>query len=223
VIQFGLRTSTDDMEGEVLERSPVPPLRVEDIEALLAPFRGVIQQRPPSVSAVHVGGQRAYRLAQRGEFVSLPSRSVTIHRLEAIGWDAAGARLELAVHGSAGTYVRALARDLGDALGCGGTLARLQRTAALGFELSQAIQLERVVAARPPLLDPLSALRHLPHRQLDEAELIGWRCGRSLPCPGPWEPDQTVVIVTPDGNLAGIARANGEGILRPRLVLDASG
>ena len=83
---------------------------------------------------------------------------------------------------TAGTYIRSLARDLGEALGCGGCLAQLRRTAALGFGLDQSVPLDRVAQAPPPtLLDPLVVLGHLDRRQLEgEAELASWRCGRSL-------------------------------------------
>ena len=182
VVQLGVRTSSDDLEGEVLERRIPPPLDTAALEEALAVFRGEILQRPPTVSAVHVGGERAYARARRGEVVELPPRPVTIHSLRLLAWHPAEARAELEVRCSAGTYIRSLARDLGDRLGCGGALARLRRTETLGFDLSRAVDLERLASApTPPLLDPLAALAHLERRQLLEEELPGWRCGRSLP------------------------------------------
>jgi len=182
VVQLGVRTSSDDLEGEVLERRIPPPLDTAALEEALAGFRGEILQRPPAVSAVHVGGERAYARARRGEVVELAPRPVAIHSLQLLGWDPAEARAELEVRCSAGTYIRSLARDLGDLLGCGGALARLRRTETLGFDLSTAVELERLAeGAPPPLLDPLAALAHLERRQLLEEELPGWRCGRSLP------------------------------------------
>ena len=224
VIQLGLSTSSDDLEGEVLERRPVPSLDRHALEQALAPFRGEIQQRPPRVSAVHVSGERAYQRARRGEQLELPPRTVTIHQLELLGWDPAAARLELALRCSAGTYVRSLARDLGALLGCGGALASLRRTAALGFTLEGALPLARLERAPPPpLRNPLLALSHLPRRQLDAGELVGWRCGRPLPALKAHPPEGAVAILTPDGNLAGIARSAADGTLRPRLVFDAAG
>ena len=182
VVQLGVRTSSDDLEGEVLERRTPPALDGAALEEALASFRGDILQRPPAVSAVHVGGERAYARARRGELVELAPRPVTIHSLRLLGWDPAKAQAELEVRCSAGTYIRSLARDLGEHLGCGGALARLRRTATLGFDLSTAVDLERLASAPPPpLLDPLAALAHLERRQLLEEELPGWRCGRSLP------------------------------------------
>jgi tRNA pseudouridine55 synthase len=182
VVQLGVRTSSDDLEGEVLEHRIPLPLDAAALEEALASFRGEIQQRPPAVSAVHVGGERAYARARRGEVVELAPRPVTIHSLCLLAWDPAEARVELEVRCSAGTYIRSLARDLGEHLGCGGALARLRRTATLGFDLSTAVDLERLASGPPPpLLDPLAALAHLERRQLLEEEWPGWRCGRALP------------------------------------------
>jgi tRNA pseudouridine55 synthase len=182
MVQLGVRTSSDDLEGEVLERMPPPVLDIAALEEALARFRGEILQRPPAVSAVHVGGERAYVRARRGELVELEPRPVTIHSLQLLSWDPAEARLELEVRCSAGTYIRSLARDLGEHLGCGGALARLRRTETLGFDLSSAVDLDRLAnAPPPPLLDPLAALGHLERRQLLAEELPGWRCGRALP------------------------------------------
>lgn len=292
VVQLGVRTSSDDLEGDLLERRSPPALDTGALEEALAGFRGEILQRPPAVSAVHVGGERAYARARRGEVVELPPRPVTIHSLQLLGWDPAEARLELEVRCSAGTYIRSLARDLGEHLGCGAALARLRRTETLGFDLSTAVDLERLASGPlPPLLDPLLALSHLERRQLQVEELPSWRCGRALPlravarsidevlgmpactspgaveglnmtsCPTPIEaireasaaglqvgaagsaaldgppgaaasdsPDGSdtseapaYAILNPDGSLAGIARLDPAGLLRPRLVFDAAG
>jgi len=233
VVQLGVRTVSDDLEGEVLGRAAVPALTEADLEAALAAFRGAIQQVPPQVSAVHVEGQRAYARVRQGEQLQLAARPVTVQQLELLGWDAAAGKLELLVRCSAGTYIRALARDLGEALGCGGALARLRRTEALGFSLAQAVPLEHLdQAPLPALLDPLAALACLPRRQLDEAELAGWRCGRALaatPSPAPLETGpplaagQPVAVLAPDGNLAGMARASDGGLLQPKLVFNATG
>ena len=224
VVQLGLRTVSDDLEGEVLARLAVPALEAADLEAALASFRGPIQQVPPQVSAVHVEGQRAYALVRQGEQLELAPRAVTIQRLELLGWDGATARLELLVRCSAGTYVRSLARDLGEALGCGGALAQLRRSEALGFGLEQAVPLEALdQAPLPPLLNPLAALGHLPQRQLLDAELEGWRCGRALDHGLSLEAGEPVAVLGPDGNLAGMARTSEGGLLQPKLVFNATG
>ena len=224
VVQLGLRTDTDDLEGEVLQRQPPPQLSPTDLEAALEPFRGLIQQRPPAISAVHVNGQRAYKLARAGERVELEARPVSIQRLELLHWDPDLGRLELEVACSAGTYIRSLARDLGDALGCGGCLARLRRTEALGFRLEQSVAWEQLEALPPPaLVDPLDALSHLPKHPLTAEALAGWRCGRLQACEPAWLIDTPVVVVGPDGYLAGMARVQASGQLQPRMVLEAAG
>ena len=230
VVQLGVRTSTDDLEGELLERGTVPALSTAELDAALAPFRGAIHQVPPQVSAVHVNGERAYARVRRGESLELAARPITVHSLELLGWEPAAGQLELELRCSAGTYVRALARDLGVALGCGGALARLRRTEALGFTLAQAVPLEALNAGReggalPPLLDPLAPLAHLPRHQLSPEEQAGWRCGRAPLLPAALAelvPETAVVVLDPDGNLAGMARA-AAGVLQPKLVLDAAG
>ncbi|MEB3320840.1 MAG: tRNA pseudouridine(55) synthase TruB [Cyanobium sp.] len=231
-VQLGITTSSDDLEGEVLSRRALPDLDTGVLAAALAPFRGPILQVPPQISAVHVDGQRAYVRARRGEDLTLAARPVTIHSLELLGWDPVTGRLELALRCSAGTYVRSLARDLGEALGCGGTLAQLRRTEALGFDLERALTLESLASAPPPaLLDPLLPLADLPRHRLDPGEWAGWRCGRAPGLPAALahlEAATPVVILAPDGNLAGMARtAPGatppEGQLQPRLVLGAAG
>ena len=224
VVRLGLTTSSDDLEGEVLSEAPVPALDRQALEQALAGFRGEILQRPPQVSAVHVDGERAYVRARRGEAMELAARAVSIHSLELLAWDGERSELELAVDCSAGTYIRSLARDLGERLGCGGTLARLRRTAALGFDLAAAVPLERLdLAAPPPLLDPLAALNHLDRHQLNDAELTDWRCGRTLVDEGLRPAETAVAVVGPDCQLAGVARADGRGLLQPRLVFAAAG
>ena len=224
VIQLGVITNTDDLEGEVTQRQPLPALSEAQLEAALEGFRGAIEQRPPVVSAVHVNGQRAYKLARAGETVELPARPVTIHRLSLQSWNPEQGQLELEVACTAGTYIRSLARDLGEQLGCGGALARLRRTEALGFQLSQSVSLERLQAEpAPTLVDPLEALASFPRHALLDDDLQGWRCGRHQACDPSWAADTAVVVVAPDGNLAGMARVQATGSLQPRLVLDAAG
>ena len=231
VLQLGVTTISDDLEGEVLERRPVPALSAAELDRALAPFRGAIEQVPPQVSAVHVDGVRAYARVRRGESLELAARPVTIHRLALRAWDPATGQLELTVRCSAGTYIRSLARDLGTALGCGGSLARLRRTEALGFSLEQAVPLEALDSGResgappPQLLDSLVPLAHLPRHQLSTEDQAGWRCGRAPLLPdtlAELAPDSPVVVLEPDGNLAGMARTAG-GVLQPKLVLDAAG
>jgi tRNA pseudouridine55 synthase len=225
VVQLGVITSSDDLEGEVMQRQAVPALDLGHIATTLNGFRGAILQVPPQVSAVHVDGQRAYKRVRRGEILQLQPRSVVIHRLELLGWEPCSGRIKLAVHCSAGTYIRALARDLGAVLGCGGCLASLRRTAALGFKDDESIPLETLNPAKTPptLLSPLAPLRHLAQHQLSSVDLAGWRCGRTIDCSSHLTIGEPVVILEPDGNLAGMARVTEANQLQPKLVINAAG
>ncbi|MEB3317433.1 MAG: tRNA pseudouridine(55) synthase TruB [Cyanobacteriota bacterium] len=223
-VQLGVRTDTDDLQGTVLSRQlPPAALTPSELETALAAFRGEIQQRPPAFSAVHVQGQRAYALARSGRAVVLAPRRVTLHQLDLRHWDPVSGLLELDVFCSAGTYIRSLARDLGDALGCGAALASLRRTFALGFALSHCVRLEDLAPPPPAPLDPLVVLAHLPRQSLSPTELAGWRCGRTQQAGQDWPSGTAVLLVDPDGKLAGLAEMEENAVLRPRLVVDACG
>ena len=124
-IQLGVATDTDDSEGTIIAQSPLPDLSLAGLDKALEPFRGVVQQTPPAFSAVKVGGVTAHRAARRGEPVEIASREVTVHALTAESWDPPHLRVAMTV--STGTYVRAIARDLGQALGCGGHVVEMRR------------------------------------------------------------------------------------------------
>ena len=229
VIQLGTRSSSDDLQGEILETLPWPELSDQDCLEALAPFQGTIQQHPPQVSAVHVDGERAHARARRGESMDLPARTVTIERLDLLDWDPRSGRLWIEVHCTAGTYIRALARDLGETLGCGGCLATLTRTQALGFHLAQAHPLPESDGNTdlPEPLSPLTALQTLPKRTLTVSETIDWRCGRRL---GQGESLETslkdgdaVVVCNADGSISGMGLAEANQQIRPKVVFDAAG
>ncbi len=146
VMVFGARSTTDDLDGELTPSEAGPPSR-EAVEAALAGFVGTIEQRPPDYSAVRVAGRHAYELARHGETPELKPRMVTFHEIAVVGWDdrdpdRPAATVDLRC--SAGTYVRALARDAGDALGTGAYLGALVRTASGPFRREMAQPLERV-------------------------------------------------------------------------------
>ena len=228
VIQLGTQTSSDDLDGEILETRSWPTLNAESLDRALDPFRGLIQQRPPQVSAVHVDGERAHSRARRGEVMDLPPRSVTIHSLTLLNWEQTSGRLDLEVHCSSGTYIRSLARDLGITLGCRGCLAQLRRTQALGFREEQAHPLPDNPTPgdkAPTPLSPLVALAHLPIRQLRGPEQDDWRCGRRLAMPidASSPPGQAVVVCNDDGTIAGIGHREAEDQLRPKVVFNAAG
>ena len=148
-IALGVATSTDDAEGEVIstaDPAAVETLSQADILSAIGNFRGQIMQRPSSVSAIKVAGQRAYERVRQGEEVVLPERPVTIHSYEvgAMRREEGRILIDAVVHCSSGTYIRALARDLGAALGVGGHLIALRRLSVGGFDLSHARTLEQL-------------------------------------------------------------------------------
>ncbi len=144
-LRLGLVTDTQDTTGETLETHPVSCSRGE-IEEVLSRFRGEIQQIPPMYSALKVNGQKLYQLARKGKTVERQPRRITISALE-LGEQTGEGEYALRVRCSKGTYIRTLCHDIGQALGCGGCMASLRRTMAAGFDLSQAVTLEAVIAA----------------------------------------------------------------------------
>jgi tRNA pseudouridine55 synthase len=161
--------------------------------------------------------------------MDLPARTITIERLDLLDWDPSSGRLRIEVHCTAGTYIRALARDLGESLGCGGCLATLTRTQALGFHLAQAHPLPESDANTdlPEPLSPLIALHTLPKRTLTVSETIDWRCGRRLSVgerlEGRLKDGDAVVVCNADGSMAGMGLAEANQQLRPKVVFDAAG
>jgi tRNA pseudouridine55 synthase len=144
LVRFGAETATDDREGAVTRETEVPSLVGEVIEPALAALRGVIAQVPPQYAALKVSGSPAYARARRGETVALAARSVQVFRLDVI--EIAPPDLRLLVVCSSGTYVRAIARDLGRALGSAAHLARLRRLAVGALESRDAIAVDQLRA-----------------------------------------------------------------------------
>lgn len=177
-VRFGTSTTTQDASGEVLERK-LAEVTKEDVERELKAFRGTIDQVPPMVSAVKIGGERLYRKARRGESVERPARTVTIHSLEMSDFEGgAEPEVSLEIECSGGTYVRTLAHDLGANLGCGAHLASLRRTRSGAFSLDDAVPLDEVgPEALLPLLD---AVRGLPKLEVDEPTADKIAVGRPL-------------------------------------------
>ncbi len=155
-LRLGLVTDTQDVTGTVLETRPVTARR-EDVEAALEKFRGEIEQIPPMYSAVKVRGKKLYELARRGKEVERKPRGVTIYELALLEAESE-TDFRLRCLCSKGTYIRTLCHDVGQALGCGGTLYSLRRTMAAGFTLAQAVTLEEVQERGEALLRPLDSL-----------------------------------------------------------------
>jgi len=143
-VSWGAETNTDDLEGEIVRSSPSRP-SAQDIRALIGEFTGEIQQTPPAFSAVKINGERAYNLARDGEEVEIEPRAVVIHRLDLVETQENDAAVFECECGK-GTYVRALARDMGRRLGCFGHVSELRRTAVGPFDEEDLVPLEDLQA-----------------------------------------------------------------------------
>lgn len=222
-LRLGIITDSEDAEGEVIEHRPVPQLSAGDIEAVLAQFRGPIEQVPPMHSALKYKGRRLYELARRGETVERPPRSVTIHELNLLGHE--GDLITVSVRCSKGTYIRSLARDIGRRLGCGAHLIRLRRTVSEPFNIAEAHSLDHLQSlsrdeARALMLPPDRALEHLPAVRVDEHQAARLRQGQFLSgLPG--ADSGNVRIYSPE-IFVGIGEMDGSGRLRPTRILAVS-
>lgn len=226
---FGASSTTDDLEGELTPAVGPAPTRAV-VEAALPALTGPISQRPPAYSAIKVAGRRAYAMARAGESVVLPARDVTIHGLELVGWDDGDADRPVAivdVRCSAGTYVRAIARDLGERVGSAAYLGALTRTASGGFSLAQAVSLDdiRSAAASGPggllaLLQPLDVgLDRFPVVTLTVDEVNAIARGQFVrPASGIDARSDHFRLRDPDGRLIAIAAPAAGGRLTPEKV-----
>jgi len=211
--RLGLRTTTDDLTGEPVGDAHGGPLPDEGtVRAALAGFVGRQAQVPPAYSAKKLDGERAYALARRGEQAALPAAEVTVHAADLLSVE--GDAVTFRVTASTGTYVRALARDLGERLGTGAHLTALRRESIGPLRVEDAVPLEELSPATP--LWPLGAvLSHLPSTRVDSegAEAVG----HGRPVPGV---EAGPVVLFGDGEVIAIAEGDGEW-LRPTVVLAA--
>lgn len=229
-VAFGVATDTLDATGEVTERRPMPVTRAE-VKAAAGRFVGEIEQIPPMVSAVKVGGRRLHELARQGEEVERAPRRVRIDRIELEAFEGGDfPRARLLVECGSGTYLRSLAADLGQALGGVAHLAWLRRLRVGPFTLEEAHTLE-VVAADPArvLLPPVEAVRHLDRVDVDADVARGVSHGAIFPVatlgppgvPGMPPGAGPVAVVGPEGTLLALYE-RGRAAARPLVVLRAS-
>ena len=206
-VAFGTTTTTDDAEGEVVAVAPTGGLTEERVREAARALTGAIEQVPPGVSAISVDGVRSYARVRRGETVVLPPRPVTVHAFEVVSFD--GASAEVRVHCSSGTYVRALARDLGAALGVGAHLTALRRTASGPYALP-APALDHVDVARDlvPLAEAARAAFPALDVDAETARLVSNGVRVAAEVPG------GAVAVFGDGALLALAEDGGDGRLR---------
>lgn len=175
--RLGIQTTTDDLTGEVVVRSPSGNSVSEAlVRRELAAFEGSQLQRPPRYSAKLVAGERSYRKARRGEVVELAEVPINIHRIDLVRYQAPQVTFRVVV--STGTYIRAIARDLGERLGVGAHLTHLRREAIGRFRVEDAVTLDQLEPAA--LLSPRALLGHLPSVELDDAARQAVAHGRAV-------------------------------------------
>jgi len=221
---LGQTSDTDDVTGQLTPAPHPATVKLEDLQRVLPNFVGSIAQVPPRYSAVHVDGQRAYKLARRGRAFQLTPRQVQIHRLQIAAFDFP--RLELNVDCGSGTYIRAIGRDLGQALGCGAVMSHLVRSRIGAFHLQDAIALDRLETE--PLAEltspPQTALTHLARYQCSDADRQQVIHGRPILLndsllPQHTENKQPVALIDTHSRLIGLADFDPESCaLRPKHV-----
>jgi tRNA pseudouridine55 synthase len=224
-IRLGQSTVTDDAEGDVVSTTPAGGIPDDAIHAGLAAQTGAIAQVPSAVSAIKVNGVRAYKMVRDGESVELAARAVTVYRLDVLDVRRAGDHVDVAVdvECSSGTYIRAIARDLGAALGVGGHLTALRRAAVGGFTLAEASTLDELSSIVDAGGDPMSltldeaVARFFPRRDATSDEAVVLSHG------GPLEPvgiDGPYAVFAPAGHVIAIVvdrdgRARADVVFAP--------
>jgi tRNA pseudouridine55 synthase len=227
-VRLGAATDTDDSTGTVTARADTSAITATLVEQALAPFRGAVLQMPPQYSAKKRGGERAYTAARQGRAVSLEPVPIHIHELALVSLELPV--VELDVLCSSGTYIRSIARDLGSALGVGGHLTALRRTAIGPHSVAAALSLDRLSvldAVHEALLPVMSALPHLPRMDLDDdtAAAVGHGRRVRLADAGLVAPEAGAdnaatpqpVLMTAGGALLGVGELRA-GVLHPRKV-----
>ena len=214
---LGIRTDTDDLTGRVMDTSDAAAhLSEEQVAAALAGFLGAQRQRPPHYSAKHIGGERSYAKARRGELVELPDVPVAVRRIEVVEFQAP--LLTFRAEVSAGTYIRALARDLGERLGVGAHLTGLRREAIGSLRVEDSVPLDQLSPAA--VISARTVLGDLPTVELDPTARRAVVHGRAVEDCGEAgkRVSGEVVGLLGDGELVAVAKAQ-DGWLQPTVVL----
>ncbi len=244
IIQLGATTKTDDMQGDIIEARNWPIISENDLNSLLKNFKGEILQKPPIFSSVHIKGERAYKKARKGEKFDLIPKKVTINKLNLISWFQNKGELLIEVDCSTGTYIRSLARDIGDKLGCGGYLKRLRRTKAYSFNENHSVMLPEKSdfypeVNKPKILNPNIFFKHLSSFELiSEEEIISWRSGRKISFQNNIKRlkigksneiknsiihNQNILVLDKKNNILGIGNLDESFEIKPRVVFNALG
>jgi len=235
-IKLGIRTKTDDIHGEIINQKSWPKISYEKLDQYLNRFRGVIQQIPPKVSSVHVNGERAYKKSFRNENFELSPREVKIDELTLMQWDQINGIIEIKIKCSAGTYIRAIARDLGKILNSEGCLLELKRISACGFDEQNSIKISDMEKEKNErnatnfIIPTISALNHISTFVLTKEEQINfWQTGRSIKfdinyfmARNFFVHAKPIKVIDTRNTLLGIGFLNKEQTnINPKLVLNA--
>lgn len=219
-VTLGAATDTYDAEGEVNQRRPVPALSHEQLDQALDAFRGEIMQRPPAYSALKRDGVALYKRARAGEEVEVEPRPITIYELALLDFDGQTARLRIGC--GAGAYIRSIAHDLGQALGCGGHLSALRRTAVGGFSEDNAATIEQLAepgALAAALLPADAAVAHLAQVSVSETEAARLLHGQAVPG-ADVAPAGPARVYGPDDRFLGIVAFDAQRrVWRPQKML----
>jgi len=235
-IKLGIRTNTDDIHGEIINQKSWPKISHKKLDQYLNRFRGIIKQIPPKVSSVHINGERAYKKFFRNEIFELAPREVKINELILMKWDQINGIIEIKIKCSAGTYIRAIARDIGEILNSEGCLLQLKRISACGFDEQNSIKItdieeeKRKKNSKNFIIPTISALNHISTFVLGNEEQINfWQTGRAIKVDmnyfqGSKSFDYTkpVKVIDNKQTLLGIGFLDKEqSYINPKLVLNA--
>ena len=222
--RLGVETTTGDAEGEVVRKVPVPELDREQLEAVLARFRGNIQQVPPMYSALKHKGKRLYELAYQGIEVQREAREVSVHSLKLVDFDSRELLLE--VHCSKGTYIRTLAEDIGKVLGCGAHVSRLRRTGTGPFHEEEMITMEELEGLAAQGLGALDAcllsidtvIREMP--RVEMTETVAYYLKQGQPVIIPHAPTKGLLRIYTDAReFLGVGEVLDDGRIAPRRLV----
>jgi len=235
-IKLGIRTNTDDIHGEIINQKSWPKISDEKLDQYLNKFRGIIKQIPPKVSSVHVNGERAYKKSFNNEIFELAPKEVKIDELVLIKWDQSNGIIETKIKCSAGTYIRAIARDLGKILNSEGCLLQLKRISACGFHEQNSIKIsdmEKEICKKNAgnfIIPTISALNHISTLVINkEEELNFWQTGRAIQIDinylsesKTFDYKKPIKVIDKRKTLLGIGFLNEEQTyISPKLVLNA--
>ena len=235
-IKLGIRTNTDDIHGEIINQKSWPKISDEKLDQYLNRFRGIIKQIPPKVSSVHVNGERAYKKSFRNEIFELTPREVKIDELTLIKWDKIKGIIEIKIKCSAGTYIRAIARDIGEILNSEGCLLQLKRISACGFDEQNSIKISDIEKEKGKknsknfIIPTISALNHISTFVLNNEEQIKfWQTGRSIKVDinyfiesKSFDYKKPIKVIDKKETLLGIGFLNkDQSHINPKLVLNA--